>query len=189
VLINGAQANTDGLDASIRTTALSMDLELSTAFGTTVGSTSFAITGGGADFSISPTLGLNAQVSLGVQSVSTGSLGKSSLGWLSSLGSGGENQLTSGNHATAQQIIRESNKQIAGLRGRLGAFSKNTLQSAINALQVAFENTSAAESAIRDTDFARETSNLTRSQILVSSTSSVLQMANAAPNAVLALLR
>ena len=189
LLINGAQAITSGLEASTRTTALSIDLEMSAAFGTVLGTTSFAITGGGADFSISPTLGLNAQVSLGIQSVSTGSLGKTSLGFLSTIGSGGTNDLSSGNYATAQQVIRESNTQIAMLRGRLGAFQKNTLGSAINALQVAFENTSAAESVIRDADFARETGNLTRSQILVSSTSSVLQMANAAPRSVLALLQ
>ena len=189
VLVNGAQAITDGLDASIRTTALNVDIEMSTAFGTALGTTNFAITGGGADFSISPTLGLSAQASLGIQSVSTGSLGNSTLGFLSSIGSGNANQLDSGNYATAQQIIRESNTQVAMLRGRLGAFQKNTLGSAINALQVAFENTSAAQSAIRDTDFARETSNLTRAQILVNSTASVLQMANAAPRNVLSLLQ
>jgi flagellin len=53
---------------------------------------------------------------------------------------------------------------------------------------VAFENTAAAESAIRDTDFASETSELTRSQILVNSATSILQLANAAPQNVLALL-
>lgn len=187
--INGVQAVTDGLKASIRSSALSAELELTGAFGTATGSTTFYINGGGATFSISPRLGLNAQASLGVQSVSTGSLGRSSLGFLSSLGSGGANQLTSGNFATAQDIIREASKQVAGLRGRLGAFQKNTLQSAINAMQVALENTSAAESAIRDADFAAETSRLTRSQILVQSSTSVLQLANAAPQAALALLR
>ena len=50
------------------------------------------------------------------------------------------------------------------------------------------ENTTAAESAIRDADFAQETSNLTRAQILVQSSSRALQLANSAPQNVLSLL-
>ena len=58
----------------------------------------------------------------------------------------------------------------------------------ISSLQVARENVTAAESAIRDADFALETSNLTRAQILVSSSTSVLQLANAQPQSAWALL-
>ena len=53
------------------------------------------------------------------------------------------------------------------LRGRLGAFEKNTVQTNIDSLQVALENVTSSESDIRDTDFAAETSNLTRAQVLV----------------------
>jgi flagellin len=191
VLINGAQAVTDGLDASLHTTVLSLDLTVDATFAQSTGaagSKTFYITGGGADFSIAPTLGLNATASLGIKSVATGSLGKGGVGFLSSLGSGQTNDLASGNFAVAQRVIREANSQVSNLRGRLGAFSKNTLESAYNALAVALENTSAAESAIRDTDFARETSNLSRSQILVNAATSTLQLANAQPRNVLALL-
>ena len=97
-------------------------------------------------------------------------------------------QLTAQNFETAQRVIRESSKQIASLRGRLGAFQKFTLGSTINALQIAFENTTAAESAIRDADFAAETSNLTRAQILVQSATASLQLANSAPQNILALI-
>ena len=51
-------------------------------------------------------------------------------------------------------------------RGRLGAFSKNTVGSTIKNLGVSLENTAAAESAIRDTDYAFETAELTRLQIM-----------------------
>ena len=74
------------------------------------------------------------------------------------------------------------------LRGRLGAFQKDTLETTANSLQITLENTTAAEAAIRDTDFATETSSLTRAQILVQSATQVLRMANAAPQNVLALL-
>ena len=74
------------------------------------------------------------------------------------------------------------------MRGRLGSFQKNTLESTINSMKVATENLYAAESAIRDTDFATETSRLTRSQILVQASTMTLQAANMAPQAVLSLL-
>jgi len=45
-----------------------------------------------------------------------------------------------------------------------------------------------AESAIRDTDFALETSKLTRAQILVNASTSTLQVANSQPQNVLALI-
>ena len=62
------------------------------------------------------------------------------------------------------------------------------LSSTINWLNVALENVSSSESAIRDTDFATETSNLTRNQILVQAATSVLSQANSAPQSVLKLL-
>lgn len=189
VQINGVNAVTNGLQASLRTTALSVDMVLSSSFATqTANSKAFYITGGGADFSIAPTLGLNATASLGISNVATGSLGRADIGFLSSLGSGQTNQISSGNYETAQRVIREASTQVAQLRGRLGAFQKNTLGSTVNALQVALENTAAAESAIRDADFAVETSRLTRAQILASAASSALQFANAAPRNVLALI-
>ena len=189
LLINGISANSDGLNASLRSTALSLEMTLAAAFATqTTNDKSFAITGGGADFSISPTLGINAMASLGIGNVATGSLGRGDVGYLSSLGSGQANQMTAKNFETAQRIIRQSTKQVSSLRGRLGSFQKNTLASTINALSIAFENTTAAESAIRDADFARETSNLTRAQILVQSTTASLRLANAAPQNVLALI-
>ena len=79
-------------------------------------------------------------------------------------------------------------KDVAGLRGRLGAFQKNVLGSTINALNVALEYVASSNSAIRDTDFATETSSLTRNQILVQAAGSVLAQANSAPQSVLRLL-
>jgi flagellin len=99
------------------------------------------------------------------------------------------NDLASKHFSTAQRIVRAAINQIGSLRGRLGAFQKDTLQSTINSLQVARENVTAAESAIRDADFAVETSNLTRAQILVSSSTTVLRLANTQPQAALSLLQ
>lgn len=187
--VNGVKAVTNGLNVSVRSTGLSMDMKLSAWMGTRPSQTrTFYITGGGANFSIAPTQGLNALASIGIQNVSTGSLGSNSLGFLASLGSGQTNQLSAGTFEAAQRIIRQASSQVSSLRGRLGAFQKNTLSSTINSLQVAMENVTAAESAIRDTDFALETSQLTRAQILVNASTSTLQLANSAPQSILALI-
>jgi flagellin len=189
VHVNGVMAITDGLSARLQTSTLAAELELSATFGTTPGTTTFQVTGGGADFMISPTISLSGLASLGVQALSTSSLGKGSIGYLSSLGSGQTNSVASKNYATAQQIVRLAQTQVSELRGRLGAFQKDTLETTSNSLTVTQENISAAESNIRETDFAEETSNLTRQQILVQSATAVLRIANAQPQQVLALLQ
>ncbi len=189
IIINGQQATVDGLNATVRSGSLSADLTLNQGLATLAGSTSsFAITGGGAKFNIAPEVGLIGQETIGLQSVSTGSLGDAATGFLSTLQTGQTNDLNGGNLATSQRIVRSAIDQVSSLRGRIGAFQRNTVSTAINSLLVTFENTAAAESAIRDADFAVETSNLTRSQILVNSATSILQLANAQPQNVLALL-
>ena len=164
-------------------------MTLNSDFAQTLTNKTFYVTGGGADFSLSPEVGLAGKVGIGIFSVATGSLGDATVGYLSSLGSGQANDMNAGNFASGQRIVREAVQQVSNLRGRLGAFQSNTIQSTIRALQVTYENTTAAESAIRDTDFATETAALTRAQILVQSATSALQLANAAPQNILALLR
>lgn len=190
VTVNGTNAVVKGLDASVRNGSLSMDVTLSESFNATAGNTtSFDITGGGAVFSISPDVGLSGQESIGIAEVSASRLGNSNVGFLSTLRSGLTNDLASKNFASAQRIVRAAINDVATLRGRLGAFQKDTLASTINSLQVARENVTAAESAIRDADFAMETSNLTRAQILAASSLSVLQLSNSQPQSALSLLQ
>ena len=91
--------------------------------------------------------------------------------------------------ANPSQIIERAIRQVAVLRGRLGAFEKNTLETNINSLSVALENVTASESSIRDADFAQETAALTRAQILTQAGTSVLATANSTPQSVLSLLQ
>jgi len=167
---------------------LDIEFDLDATFNTP-GNTTFGVTGGGATFALGAKVTETDKASIGISSVSTGSLGDSTIGYLSSLGSGGVNSLNSDNLTTAQKILDKGIKQVSQLRGRLGAFQKFTIGSTVNSLGVAYENASAAESAIRDTDFAEETSKLTRGQILSQAASTVLAQANSAPQAALALLR
>lgn len=189
VKINGASASAKGLSVSYRSSSLDIEFDIKDAQNTNAGSTSFYISGGGADFALGSKVTETDKASIGIKSVSTGSLGDSTNGYLSTLASGQTNTLTSGNLVTAQKIVDKAVKQVSQLRGRLGAFQKFTIGSTINSLGVAFENASAAESAIRDTDFAEETANLTRSQILAQAATTVLAQANASPQNALALLQ
>ena len=192
ILINGTSATVDGLEATVNAGSLNFKLTMDSDFAQSATSTSFQITGGGAVFSISPEIGLVGQATLGLASVTAASLGKQTINstnhFLSSLGSGKANDLKSKNFAVAQRVVKEAIDEISTLRGRLGAFQKNTLDSAINSLLVTNENLTAAESAIRDADFAVETSELTRAQILVNSSMLTLAAANQQPAAALQLL-
>jgi flagellin len=79
-------------------------------------------------------------------------------------------------------------QQVSGLRAELGAV-QTRFESTISNLEVTTENQSAARSRIRDADFAAETAELTRNQILQQAGISVLSQANALPQNVLALLQ
>jgi flagellin len=185
--INGALTVGDGLNIKLNTTTLDLELTLDEAFG--VGSTDFAITGGGALFQLGPKVVSNQQVNIGIQSVAASNLGDNEIGFLNDLVTGGTATLVSGNAAQASKIIERAIRQVAVLRGRLGAFEKNTLQTNMNSLSIALENVTASESSIRDADFAAETAALTRAQILTQAGTAVLATANATPQSVLSLLR
>jgi flagellin len=77
--------------------------------------------------------------------------------------------------------------QVNQMRSNLGAVI-NRMEHAINNLTVSNTNQQAAESSIRDVDFAEETTQFTRNQILVQSATAMLAQANIAPQSVLQLL-
>ena len=73
-------------------------------------------------------------------------------------------------------------------RASLGAY-QNRLQFAVSNLQIGSDNLSAARSRIQDTDYAAETTNLARSQIISQAATAMLAQANQQPQTVLALLK
>jgi len=77
---------------------------------------------------------------------------------------------------------------VATALGAIGA-AQNRIEHAFNNTNITIENYAAAESTIRDADFAAEVAELTRLQILQQSGIAMLAQANAAPQAILALLR
>lgn len=79
-------------------------------------------------------------------------------------------------------------RQINDVRANLGAIT-NRLENTVSNLMIVSENLSASDSRIRDADFAVETANLTRNQILQQSGVAVLAQANLTPQAALQLLQ
>jgi flagellin len=89
---------------------------------------------------------------------------------------------------SAISIIDAALAQVNRMRASLGAV-QNRFATTITNLQTTSENVSAARSRIRDADFAAETAQLTRAQILQQAGVAMLAQANALPNNVLTLLR
>ncbi|WP_428771783.1 flagellin [Vibrio sp.] len=87
----------------------------------------------------------------------------------------------------AVAIIDSALKFVDSHRAELGAF-QNRFSHAINNLDNINENVNASKSRIKDTDFAKETTALTKAQILSQASSSVLAQAKQTPNAALSLL-
>lgn len=88
---------------------------------------------------------------------------------------------------SALSILDLAINSVSSLRATLGAF-QNRLEFTINTLAIQEENSAAAESAIRDADFAKVTTEYTRTQILISAGTSVLAQANVVPQTALQLL-
>lgn len=193
-IINGTLASGTGLMTKLNTPSLSLEMVLDSSFATTITGTSsiFNITGGGANFQLGPTVNSTQQVSFGVRSIAASRIGSTlvngTLFQLNSLKTGGANSLVGGKADSASLILESAITDISVLRGRLGAFERNTVQTNIRSLQVGLENITAAESKIRDADFALETALLTRAQILSQAGTSVLAIANVSSQNILALL-
>ncbi len=203
VTINGIRATTKGTQATINTDFL--DVELNLNYDDTVGTpnaavlgafTAFTINGGGADFQLSSRVNIGGRVSIGVGNVAARELGQTTVNvngtdstyLLKDLSNGRDLNVVDGNLTAAQKIVEGAIKEVSSLRGRLGAFQKNVIGATVRSLGVSVENTTAAESVIRDADFATESAGLTRAQILVQSSTQVLGIANQSPQNALQLL-
>jgi flagellin len=141
---------------------------------------------------LGPQITSTQQVGIGIKSVAASRIGGTTIGggryFLDSLKSGQPNALSVGRTAEASEVLDAAITEVSVLRGRLGAFERNTLQTNSRSLQIGLENITSSESKIRDTDFAAETALMTRAQILQQAGTSVLATANASSQNVLKLL-
>jgi flagellin len=146
-----------------------LDARISLDAGTGPGTYGFQVTGGG--FRVQA--GDNAAL-LGIRSVLPSGLGRSvSPAGLESVVSGGANSLAS-NPGGAASVFGAALSDLGRIRGQLGAAQSDFLMPLSNSLQVAFENLSATESEIRDTDFAKTLSELASRRIRTQAGVSVL---------------
>ena len=192
-IINGQLATGSGLNASIHTATLDAQVSLDATTGNVANSTStITVTGGGALFQIGQDVSVNGQIGLGIQAVNTARLGGVD-GKLYQLGTGGGKSLQdvgpNVQGSTLVNILNEAMNKVSTLRGTLGAIQSDVIQTNVDSLGVALQNITQAKSDIVDTDFAAETANLTKDQILSQASMTVLGIANQQPNQVLNLLR
>jgi flagellin len=119
-------------------------------------------------------------LSFSIDGISTGALSVSS--------SGDVSLSTAALASTAISTIDAALGAVASDRATLGAI-QSQLESTVRNLANVAENTAAARSRILDTDYAAETANLTKAQILQQASTAILAQANAQPQSVLSLLQ
>ncbi|MBI2921916.1 MAG: hypothetical protein HYY18_12590 [Planctomycetes bacterium] len=205
LLIDGQSFVGDGLHFSIHTGNLDADLDIDRAAATGAIAVFLSVANSGAEFQVNETASPNDRIALGIRDISASRLGFDTRtdvlataagggpvvtegGFLTSLQTGSTNDLTA-NPANALKIIDAAVTQIGGLRGFLGAIQAFNLEPNLNNLEVSIENITAAESSIRDLDFAAETAEFTRTQVLFQAGVAVLGSANLIPQTVLTLLQ
>ena len=88
----------------------------------------------------------------------------------------------------ALEVVDAVIARVSSTRSKLGAL-QNRFQMTVENLQTSAENLSASRSRIRDADFAEETSNLSRWQVLQQAGTAMLSQANQRPQAALQLLQ
>ena len=130
------------------------------------------------------TVGVDS-ITITIDTLTTGALGIGTFGVAGAKSTYVSDQISAVNAISALDTAINS---VNTMRANIGAFV-NRLEDAINNLNVSNTNQQAAESQIRDVDFATETSNYTRSQILMQSATAMLAQANALPSSVMILLK
>lgn len=100
----------------------------------------------------------------------------------------GTNVLTEASATSAIKTIDNAIEKISSSRAKLGAF-QNRLVSTVNNLDNIVTNTAQSRSRIKDTDYATETTQLAKTQIIQQAATAMLAQANQAPQSVLSLLQ
>ncbi|GEA05993.1 flagellin [Alteromonas sp. KUL42] len=140
------------------------------------------------DFSAKFLVGANAGQTISVN-LSTAALARAGVNGFSATGLGitDDDVLTEQAASRLLTAVDSAISAIGGMRADLGAL-QNRFQSTIRNLSNISENVSAARSRIKDADFATETAELSRNQILQQASTTILAQANQRPQAALSLL-
>ncbi len=175
---------TAGKDAFIynadRTESLKINIDLTSTGGTeTIQNTDSSLV-----FQIGPNVGQTANI--GIRNMAASSLGRGIAGNMFQNLSQIDVTTVQGAQ-DAQSVVDSVINDVSTVRGTLGSFQKNSLESNLRNLRIAEQNLTAAESMIRDTDMAQEMSNFVKQQILLQAGTAMLAQANQVPQVVLSL--
>ena len=96
--------------------------------------------------------------------------------------------LSSAQAQDAIAVIDKAIEEVNSNRGEMGAFQKNNLESNLNYLRIAHENTVSSDSVVRDADMANEMAEFTRNQIMTEASTAMLAQANQSSMTVMKLL-
>lgn len=178
-----AMANTAGMSQAERD---AYQLEIDSAMQAVDRIASTATFNGQKLFDGSMTLSVGG-ASLSIAGVSLGSLGESSGHSLAEVQSGGSASPSTNPEAT-QSSLSAAISTIATMRGQIGSFQSTSLEPMQRANGAAIANSAAAYSAIRDTDYAAESSTLSRASFMRQANMMVLGLANSSQGAALNLI-
>jgi flagellin len=185
VQVNGQNAAVDGQHVAFTGNGVGVSFDIGTLGAGS--STTLTVSGsGGATFQ----LGTKAETraTIGIDGLFSQQLGNATSGYLSTLKSGGEHSLLNDPNQAAE-IARVAARQVATLRGRVGGFQKFQVQTSLASLTDIKEGLSKAKGVINDVDYAMETADLNRENVLMQSAMSLLGVANQQASQVLSLLR
>ena len=182
VTVNGERANARGTEVFYTGQGISLSLNLAKD---AIKAHTVTITGGGATFRLGGDTSSRSTMSLG--GMNGTELGRSDLGYLDELRSGGANALNvSGTKAL--EIAQQAGSMVATYAGRIGSFNKYAVGSSIRQLEAHEQALTATADQINGTDYAADSAKLERQNILMNAAISMISMANQQQANVLALL-
>lgn len=185
VTVGGVSAAADGNKITFNANGMSGSFALTSTGDVDGASMTLNVTGGGATFQLGGDSSTRA--TLGIASMFTHMLGKTGTGFLSEVKSGGAHALAqSGSEAVS--ILKEAISNVAEARGRIGGFQKYQVQTSINSLEATAKGLSDARGVINDVDYAEETAELNRQNVLLTASLQLLGVANQQAGQVLNLL-
>lgn len=181
--INGSSVTADGTTFTVNTQQSLVSFSVApTATGTL---TPFTISGEGLQFLIGESP--SATAGIGLPNLNSGAL-NSIYGTLTSVMSGGQNSLSSGNLANTLAIVDAALATATAAQSRIGSFQKYTINSAANVAAKTKENVSQALSDRDGFDLATETSLLANNQLLQQASIQSLQIFQQSSLSILSLL-
>jgi len=144
----------------------------------------------GTQSSLSIQIGANSTASLNAIDIAGGTTNPLAAADVSTLGMTTETSTAFASAAAAASFIAEVDTAIDNVSSRRSTIGsiQNRLESAIQSLNIQYENMSASESRIRDVDVADEAASLTKNQILQQASASLLAQANQSPSIALSLV-